>query len=374
MKIALISAYDHAHPGGVKSHIDHLKDHFDREGHQVKIMAPFSYEQPLKKDVIPMGIPTFYIPSGGSTARMNLFPRPWSNLKKILREENFDILHIHEPLLPWLPVNALRLSKAINIGTFHAYHPHSLGYILWKPYLKNISFRLLHGVIAVSEAAREFHMKYFPGDYRIIPNGISYTHFAKEVPPFEQYMDGKKNILFVGRYDERRKGIKYLLGAFKILKKRFENIRLIVVGPGSKVPRFWKSGNGNDDIVFTGYVDYDDLPRYHRTADVYCAPNTGAESFGIVLLEAMAAGAPVVATNIKGFAGVVDHGVDGYLVQPMDEEALAGGLAHVLENEPLREKMRANGRIKAERYRWTNVSQRVMDFYIETMRRYGKKV
>jgi phosphatidylinositol alpha-mannosyltransferase len=373
MKIGLVSAYDHAHPGGVKAHIDHLKNHFVDMGHQVKIMAPFSYEQPLKKDVIPMGRPIFYIPSGGSTARMNLFPRPWSNLKKILREENFDILHIHEPMLPWLPVNALRLSKTINIGTFHAYHPHSIGYTLWKPYLKNISFKQLHGVIAVSPAAREFHMKFFPGDYRIIPNGISYTHFAKEALPFERYLDGKKNILFVGRYGEKRKGLKYLLGAFKILKKRFEQIRLIIVGPGSKMARLLHGGNG-EDVVFTGYAAYDDLPRYYRTADVFCAPATGAESFGIVLLEAMAAGAPVVASNIKGYAGVVDHGKDGFLIQPMDEEALAGALAHVLENDGLKEKMRANGKIKAERYRWTNVSRQVMNFYIEIMRRYGRKV
>jgi len=373
MKIGLVSAYDHAHPGGVKAHIDHLKDHFVEMGHQVKILAPFSYEQPLKKDVIPMGRPIFYIPSGGSTARMNLFPRPWSKLKKILRDENFDILHMHEPMLPWLPVNALRLSKTINIGTFHAYHPHSIGYTLWKPYLKNVSFKQLHGVIAVSPAAKEFHMKFFPGDYRVIPNGISYTHFAKEVPPFEQYRDGKKNILFVGRYGEKRKGLKYLLGAFKILKKRFEQIRLIIVGPGSKMARLLQGGNG-EDIVFTGYAAYDDLPRYYRTADVFCAPATGAESFGIVLLEAMAAGAPVVASNIKGYAGVVNHGKDGYLVQPMNEQALADGLAHVLENDALKEKMRANGKIKAERYRWTNVSQQVMDYYIETMRRWGRKV
>jgi len=282
-------------------------------------------------------------------------------------------LHLHEPLLPWLPVNALRLSKTINIGTFHAYHPSSLGYALWKPYLKNISFRQLHGVIAVSEAAKEFHMNFFPGDYRIIPNGISYTHFAKDVPPFEQYRDGKKNILFVGRYDEKRKGLKYLLGAFKILKERFGNIRLLVVGPGSKKLRLWKSDN-NDDIIFTGYASYDDLPRYYKTADVFCAPATGSESFGIVLLEGMAAGAPVVASNIKGYAGVVDHGKDGFLVQPMNEQALANGLAHVLENEPLRETMRANGKIKAERFRWTNVSAKVMDFYLETMHRWGRKV
>lgn len=370
MKIGLVSAYDHAHPGGVREHISCLEDNFTRLGHQVKILAPFSYQQPLTRNVIPVCRPTFYIPSGGSTARMNIFPRPWSRLKAILNEEQFDILHIHEPMLPWLPVNALRLSKTINIGTFHAYHPRSLGYRLWKPYLYRLWFKKLHGIIAVSEAAREFHNYYFPADYTIIPNGIAYNHFSAEVAPIEKFCDGKLNILFVGRI-EKRKGLKYLLGAFKRLKGRFPDIRLIVVGPGGKSHKLL--GHHNlEDVHFTGYVSYEDLPRYFKTAHVFCAPATGAESFGIVLLEAMAAGTPVVASNIKGYAGLVTHGVNALLAQPMDEESLANAIARVLEDKSLREKLIANGKRKSVDYRWEHVAEELLDFYTNTIRRCRK--
>lgn len=370
MKIALVSAYDHAHPGGVREHISHLEANFTKMGHQVKIMAPFSYQQPLERNVIPLGRPIFYIPSGGSTARMNIFPRPWSRLKAILKEEEFDIIHIHEPMLPWLPVNTLRLSQTINIGTFHAYHPRSLGYVLWKPYLYRLWFKKLHGIIAVSEAAREFHNRYFPADYTIIPNGIAYKHFSADVAPIEKYCDGKLNVLFVGRI-EKRKGLKYLLGAFRRLKGRFPDTRLIVVGPGGRSHRLL--GHHNlEGVNFTGYVSYEDLPRYFKTAHVFCAPATGAESFGIVLLEAMAAGAPVVASNIKGYAGLITNGVNGLLAQPMDEESLANAIARLLENKSLREKLIANGKLKSVDYRWESVAEEVMDYYEKIIRRYRR--
>ena len=370
MKIALVSAYDHAHPGGVREHISCLEAQFTERGHKVKILAPFSYERPLTRNVIPVCRPTFYIPSGGSTARMNLFPRPWSRLKAILKEEQFDVLHIHEPMLPWLPINALRLSKTINIGTFHAYHPKSIGYAIWKPYLHPLWFQKLHGVIAVSEAAKEFTSRYFPGDYTVIPNGIAYSHFSADLPPIEKYHDGKRNILFVGRI-EKRKGLKYLLGAFKLLKRRFSNIRLIIVGPGGNSHKLL--GHHNiADVVFTGYVPYDDLPRYFKTADVFCAPATGAESFGIVLLEAMAAGAPVVATNIKGYAGLVDNNINALLAQPMNDKSLADAIGQLLEDEPLRQRLIANGKLKAVNYRWEHIAEEILAFYEQTIRRYRR--
>ncbi|MCX6012598.1 MAG: glycosyltransferase family 4 protein [Chloroflexi bacterium] len=368
MKIGLVSPYDFAYPGGVKSHIARLAAHFTEAGHYVKILAPFSFKEPLDVNIIPVCRPTFYIPSGGSWARMNLFPRPWSPLKAILEEEQFDILHIHEPMLPWLPVNAIRLSNSINIGTFHAYHRRSLGYILWKPYLNNVSMPKLHGIIAVSESAKEFNSHYFPGNYTIIPNGIDFDHFSMNGKPFNEYRDGKFNILFVGRI-EKRKGLRYLINAYKKIKNMYPDTRLIIVGPGGLSHKILGHDNLKD-VVFTGYASHEDLPRYYKTADVFCAPATGAESFGIVLLEAMAVGVPVVASNIKGYAGLITNGENGLLVQPKDEDGLVNAIVELMKNKQLREKFITDGKNKAENYRWEKVAKNVLNFYEETMQRF----
>ena len=365
MNIALVSPYDFAYPGGVTAHISCLADNFTRMGHNVKIVTPHSnvHDAPDRDDIITVGRP-FPIPMAGSVARITLSPRLAPKVKKILMEGNFDVVHIHEPLASALPITFLRFSKAVNIGTFHAYHGSHRGYKYGRRIL-NRWFRKLDGKIAVSRPAAEFVSQYFPGYYNIIPNGIDVSHFSADVAPIEKYYDGKINILFVGRM-EKRKGLKHLVRAYAKVKAEVPDSRLIVVGPiGGDYEDCERiiAENGTEDVDFTGYVSYDDLPRYYRAADVFCSPAIGKESFGIVLLEAMAAARPIVATNIEGYASVMTHGVEGLLVRPKDEESLVQALVKLLNDEERRSELGAQGRVKAWEYDWPRVSQRVLSYY-----------
>ncbi|MBI2847335.1 MAG: glycosyltransferase family 4 protein [Chloroflexi bacterium] len=364
MHIGLVSPYDFAYPGGVTVHVTHLSKQFNEMGHTAKIIAPSSQPNDSSKpeNLIVVGRPT-PVPSGGSIARIALSLRLGPKLKEILREEQFDIVHIHEPMVPLLPITALRHSQTINVGTFHAYHGSNL-VLRYTQHILKRWFRKLHGKIAVSRPAMEFASKYFPGYYNIIPNGVDLDHFAKDVPLIEEFRDGKQNILFVGR-PEKRKGLKYLLGAFARLKWEFPNLRLIVVGPGKLDEDSERilSERGLQDVVLVGPVSYEELPRYYKTADVFCAPSIGKESFGIVLLEAMAAGRPVVAFYNEGYASVIASGVEGLLVTTGDEEALASALLRLLQDENLRAEIGARGRKKAEDYRWEIIARKVMDYY-----------
>jgi phosphatidylinositol alpha-mannosyltransferase len=366
MKIALVSPYDFAVPGGVNNHIEHLRDNFLRLGHEVRIIAPSSRPHSHRPEeyVLPIGR-SVGVPMSGSVARVSLSLRLAPKVKRILQEEQFDIIHLHEPFAPFLPMQVLRQSNAINVATFHASKE---GGTKWYTYGRHVLkrwFRRLHGKIAVSVPAMHHISRYFPGYYNIIPNGVDVEHFSKERDPFPQYVDGLKNILFVGRL-EKRKGVKYLLRAFATVKREMPDTRLLIVGPPTRATRGykrWVEETGLSDVEFIGYVSYDDLARFHHTADVVCAPATGNESQGIVLLEAMAAGRALVVSNIAGYASVVTHGVEGLLVKPKDSDALADGLLKLLGDADLRRDMAERGRLRAEEYRWDRVSQRVLSYY-----------
>jgi phosphatidylinositol alpha-mannosyltransferase len=306
----------------------------------------------------------------GSVARITLSPKlPWG-VKAVLREEKFDIVHLHEPLVPLLPLSALYFSQSVNVGTFHACHNTPRGYHWARHFLKRW-YDKLDGKIAVSEPAMNFISKYFPGQYDIIPNGIDFEHFSAPVSPIGELCDGKLNLLFVGRL-EKRKGLSYLLDAYGELKRKFPNLRIIVVGPRTRLCRSYEKLSQKrrlKDVVFTGRVSYDDLARYYHTADIFCAPATGEESFGIVLLEAMAAGKPIVASNIDGYASVLAHGVEGLLAPPRDAKALAQAIAFLVDDGDTRLEMGARGRVTAEGYRWERIAQRVMDYYLQLLDR-----
>ena len=373
MKIALVSPYDYAYTGGVNIHISRLQENFTRMGHEVKIIAPSSKPKETQKngDVIVFGRPV-PIHASGSVVRSPVSPGLVfsSGIRDMLRRERFDVIHIHEPLMPTLATAVLHhASQELTVGTFHASRSRSWGYSFWKPICLNRWFNKLDGRIAVSFAAMEFVSRYFPSDYTIIPNGIDLPHFSRQVPPLEQFCDGKLNILFVGRM-EKRKGFKYLLGAYEKVKRELPQCRLIVVGPqdGSyeKYQRLAVKRNLKD-VVFTGYVSYEELPRYYKSADICCSPATCWESFGLVLLEAMAAGKPTVASDIAGYAAVVNDGVDGLLVKPRDEKALAGTILQLLQDGSLRERMGEMGKVKAGDYSWEKVAQQVMNYYQELL-------
>lgn len=370
MKIALVSPYDFSYPGGVNTHVSRLADRFIRQGHAVKVVAPCSRREVAAQhpNLIPVGraVP---VPSGQSIARIAVSLRAAPTVKRILAEEQFDVVHLHEPLVPILPITFLRLSTAANIGTFHAYHGTNRIYRYMRRVLRQW-FRRLDGKIAVSRPAMEFISKYFPGDYDIIPNGIDAAHFSAPASPIEKYKDGKVNILFVGRM-EKRKGLRYLLSAYARLKWETPQVRLIVVGPGRLDPESERLLGERPvaDIEFVGGIPYGELPRYYQTADIFCAPATGMESFGIVLLEAMASGTAIVASNIPGYASVLPEGSAGALVPPKDEAALAAALEMLVRDEDLRKAMGAQGREMAQDYDWDKVSQRVLALYERVLTR-----
>jgi phosphatidylinositol alpha-mannosyltransferase len=371
MKIALVSPYDFAYPGGVVNHISCLEKQFTNMGHEVKIIAPASKAvHTLGERFVRIGTPR-PLPVSGSVARITMSVRLESQIKEVFEREKFDICHLHEPLMPTLCTTVLRLKYTPMVGTFHA----SGGkpwYTMFSPILKwylDRWFRKLDGRIAVSKIARDYINIYFPADYTVIPNGIDTHHFNNNVPTIEAFDDGKFNILFVGRL-EKRKGFDYLWKAYKLVKQENQNSRLIVVGPGVRLRNKYEkriSRNGLRDVVFAGYAAYSELPKYYKTADVVCFPATGWESFGIVLLEAMSVGKPIIASAIDGYLSVLKDGDEGLAVPPRNTERLAEAILKLMNDERLREQMGATGKPKAQQYDWSNVAQRLLDFYVETL-------
>jgi len=374
MKIALISPYDFAHPGGVINHIRALDEQFTRLGHDVRIIAPASHGKValLGERFIPIGKPR-PVPASGSISRISLSLHLAPEIKRVLEKEKFDIVHLHEPFMPMLCSAVLRFSHCINIGTFHAYCG-SPGYWLGWPVtaiLLRRRNRNLDGRIAVSLPAKKYASKAVAGEFCIIPNGVDLKRFHPGIKPMPGYDDGKTNILFVGRL-EKRKGAGYLIKAFALLKKEYPNIRLILVGPGVNLRRryeFMVRLKKIKDVVFAGGVAYEDLPRYYQVADICCAPATGRESFGIVLLEAMAMGKPLVATSNDGYASVVTHGREGLLVPPRNAAALADALKQLVEDESLRKRLAANGLDTARKYDWEKIALRILDYYAQAFQK-----
>jgi phosphatidylinositol alpha-mannosyltransferase len=372
VKIAMVSPYDYTWPGGVTAHVSQLTREMTRLGHEMQVLAPHSPSRPLDLDesgnFVPLGrsVP---VPSGGSVARVSLSWWLSRKIQALLEREAFDVIHLHEPLAPVLPLCVLEYSNAVNVGTFHSFANSQHLYKLSHPLVKRWH-RRLHGSIAVSPAARRHVSEVYPGDYQIIPNGIDLAHFTNHAAPWPQYLDGKTNILFVGRM-EKRKGLRYLLEAYGRLKWDLPNTRLLVAGPGNLDQESQRllSARELGDVVLLGGVPQADLPRYYATADIFCSPATGSESFGIVLLEAMAAGKPIVASNIEGYSGVIAHGKQGLLCPPRDAGALSDALAYLVRNPGVARQLGATGRGMVQRYRWQVVARQVEDYYYQCLDR-----
>ena len=364
MKIAMVSPYDFTWPGGVTIHVSQLARELERSGHEVQVLAPHSPSRECQDGdlLVPLGrsVP---LPSNGSIARVSLSVWLARRIRALLQREQYDIIHLHEPMAPILPLTVLEYSNTVNVGTFHACRNRQHLYRMSRPVIKRWRSRL-HGSIAVSPAAMRYVSEAFPGEYEIIPNGIDVDHFSQRALPWPQYQDGKTNLIFVGRL-EKRKGLRYLLEAYGKLKWDMPDLRLIVVGPGTpdKDSYHVLSSQNLQDVEFVGRVPYDDLPRYYASADVFCSPATGGESFGIVLLEAMAAGKPIVASDIEGYRGVMQHGVQGRLFQNKSVESLASELQTLILDPDMRRKMGEQGRTTAEQYRWQVVARRVEQYY-----------
>lgn len=359
MKIALVCPYDWSVAGGVGMHVEQLARQFRRLGHEATVFAPASRPEAAQPGVVTIGRP-WPIPVAGTVARVAV-NWPSRRVARALSQGAFDVVHLHEPLMPTLPYAFLRHSTVPVVGTFHAAREEGTRLYGWSRPLTRRWVDRLDGRIAVSPAALHLVERYFPGDYEIIPNGIDYPYWWRTREPLPELADGLRNILFVGR-PEKRKGLDYLLRAFHVLRRSRDDVRLVVVGAGD-FGAYERAANGDPTIVFRANVPYEELPRYHASADVMCCPNTGGESQGYVLMEALAAGVPVVASDIQGFASVVTHGVDGRLSPPRDPDALAKSLADVLDDPEGAAVLAARGRERASEYSWTRVAGRVLACY-----------
>lgn len=384
MKIGLVSPYDWRHPGGVNMHLATLARELRDRGHEVRILAPAS--GPVKDEgVITMGRP-YSVATAGTVVRISLNPRLGRKVQETLAREQFDVIHMHEPMMPVLPMHVLRharkvLPDVVIVGTFHATRDGGNRLYSYSRRLLKRWFRHLDGKIAVSPPAAQYVSRYFPGFYNIIPNGIDIEHWDRpDLEPMPEYSE-TMNILYVGRA-EKRKGLGVLIRAFGIVNARHPETRLIVVGPDSRSRRRFENSvrnTGRRGIIFVNGgpegVTYDDLPRYHKSAAIFCSPATGHESQGYVLLEAMAASVPVVASNIDGYASVITHGAEGLLVRPKDPNDLASAITTLIRDPARREHLAAEGRIRVEEYGWPRVTQQVLSYYerlLDTRRGVGR--
>lgn len=365
MKIGIVSPYAYPRPGGANSYIREQYEQLRDLGHEVRIITAPWGDDPPAQDVIRIGR-AIAVPYNGSIGRITLSLRLEWLVERMLKRERFDVLHHHEPLVPFLSMQILDSARCPSVATFHAFGGFSLSYWLGRPigehYLRKLSAR-----IAVSSAAKHFVSRYFPGGYRIIPNGVDVDFYA-HARPFPEYRDGKMNIAFVGRA-ERRKGAMYLLRAYARLKQRYPETRLILVSAGPQLGemRRFVRAEALDDVLFAGRVSDADKARFLRTADVFCAPSTGQESFGIVLLEAMAAGRAVVASDIHGYKRVVQRNVTGLLVEPKDPDALCGALARLVEDPALRDRLGSAGAERAKDFDWQHVTKEIVEVYEEVL-------
>jgi phosphatidylinositol alpha-mannosyltransferase len=368
MKIGLVCPYIYPAGGGVAQHVQFLYQGLRLRGHDVRILtASHGPQRASEGDIIRLGVGVS-VPINASVGTLTFSPRYLSQIGRMLDRELFDVLHFHEPFVPFLSLFLLRESTSVNVATFHAYAGFSPSYEFGSRALRGYASRL-HGRIAVSAAARHFIDRFFPGDYKVIPNGVDVARFATAVP-IARWQDGTPNVLFVGRH-EPRKGLLDLLKAHRILRRTGGKSRLLIVGSGpqEREARRYVATRGLNGVEFLGRVTDDEKAQLYKTADVFASPATGGESFGIVLLEAMAAGTPIVASDIHGYKGVVRRGREGLLVPPRQPRELAIAIDRLIGDPALRERMGAAGRVRAEEFSWPRVTAKVDDYYGFVIRR-----
>ncbi|MCK4408856.1 MAG: glycosyltransferase family 4 protein, partial [Candidatus Eisenbacteria sp.] len=353
----------HPYPGGVPEHVYHTCVELGRMGHNVRVVTTHfgRGRAPNEEQVLRIGrsVP---VPANGSICPVAVDVRMRAKVRRMLLAERFDVLHLHEPLMPTLCLSVLAEAEVPIVGTFHANNDSALGYRLFHSLLENYLDRL-DARIAVSSAAMRTVAKRFGGDYIVIPNGVDVGRFSIATPASSQD-DGVFNILFVGRL-EPRKGAKFLLRAMPRILREVPEARLVVVGSGP-LSRYYRShlpDNVADRVVFAGRVSGEALASHYAGADVFCSPAMGGESFGIVLIEAMAAGAAVVASDIAGYRDVVSDGATGLLVRRGDPDSIAEGVVRLARDDELRRRLVESARSEVRQYAWDRVTRRILDVY-----------
>ncbi len=368
MKIAVVTQSYYPRPGGVTEHAHHTALQLRKLGHFVEIFtANFGADPHADPGVIRLGR-NVLVPHHGAWVNMTVGRRLGAKLRDAFQMFEPDIVHTHCPLVPTLPLLAIHNapSSAAIVGTFHAAAERSPGYRVFRSALAKFAERI-DTRIAVSKAARDLANKYFPARYELVPNGIDCKRFNPRIRPFERFKDGAFNVLFVGRMD-KRKGLKYLFRAISIVaESTSKRIRLIVVGENSLRKFLLPGTNRRVEVHFAGIVSRDILPRYYVSGDVFCSPAVEKESFGIVLLEAMAAGIPVVGTAIPGYLNLLEDRTNALVVPPRNPESLARVILELLEDDLLRLKLRQNGFEFARKYAWDLVTARLEKVYRETL-------
>ncbi|OBB59915.1 alpha-(1-2)-phosphatidylinositol mannosyltransferase [Mycobacterium sp. 852013-51886_SCH5428379] len=374
MRIGMVCPYSFDVPGGVQSHVLQLAEVMRARGHEVSVLAPMSPDAELP-DYVVSGGKAVPIPYNGSVARLRFGPATHRLVKKWLLQGEFDVLHLHEPNAPSLSMLALQAAQGPIVATFHTSTTKSLTLSVFQGILRPYHEKIV-GRIAVSDLARRWQMEALGSDAVEIPNGVDVASFAT-APLLPGYPRPGRTVLFLGRYDEPRKGMAVLLGALPALVARFPEVEILVVGRGDADGLREQAGALAGHLRFLGQVDDATKASAMRSADVYCAPNTGGESFGIVLVEAMAAGTAVVASDLDAFRRVLLDGAAGCLVPVDDADALAVGLIQMLADSPeqvaARERRVAAATEAVHRYDWSVVASQIMRVY-ETVAGAGVKV
>lgn len=364
MKIALISFHSFFQPGGVKRHVLGLHKEFKRRGIYSKIIAPRrSWEEDYGKDVILLGT-SFPINFSGTQGDFDINFNPLA-IESVLEKEKFDVLHFHNFGFP-STLQILERSDALNVLTFHANIENSKFFKTLPIFLylfnKIVQWKI-DGIIGVAPLNLKV-FKDFKGPKAVIPNGIDLEEFNHRVPKLKKFCDGKINILFVGRIEER-KGLIYLLKAFKLLNRKFSNLRLLIVGEGElkEYCQNYVKENKLREVCFEGQIVGKKLPSYYRACDIFVSPAIFGESFGLVLIEAMACQKPVVAFANTGYRGVLKNKGSRFLVKPRDYKTLARKIEILIKNPKLRKEMADWGLAEAKKYSWSKVAGQILNFY-----------
>jgi phosphatidylinositol alpha-mannosyltransferase len=376
VRVGLVTPYSWTVPGGVNHHIEHLAAELDQRGHETWIIAPVGALTPARRHVdsrrqtlterfIPMGnaVP---VPTNGSMAYVNFSPQIVGRMDRAIRFSRFDVLHVHEPCTPMVAMMAVAMAASPVVGTFHAALESSAFYDQGK-FFVNALMKRIDVRIAVSDAARSFPQSRFPGPFRIIPNGVPVEKYASAMGVAK--VPGR--VLFVGRA-EPRKGLGVLLQAFALLRRRMPHATLMVAGATRRQVLETERNGSALPVDMTGveplgWVDDDEKVAQFGQAEVLCAPSLAAESFGIVLAESMAAGVPVVASDLPGYRAVLRDGGAGRLTPPGDPIALADALYDLLHREEERRRLSAAGLAVAADLSWARITDRIVEAYDDAL-------